>query len=678
MKLPLRFNWLVLVLMGILLSASVIYVVIELQRRVEMVSAIWTEVAQSSTAATALTIDRAVKNEAWDQVQTQLRRLNSQALRSHYRVVTPPGIVLADSQRMLPGGRLDLPLVAKALNAGTLVAEVGPEPHRLNVAVPLTSATGEPAAVLTNEVHWQVQYVDLVNRAWIDGFIAISATLGLIIAVFLTLWGGVLMPISRLRHIANAIMSGVETARAPRFWLDELHETGRAFNSMLDRLAEQRVELHRGRDTLEQRVFERTSDLARVNMDLQQEIVERTRTEAALERAKAKAEAANIAKTRFLAAASHDLRQPLQAAIIFHNILNRRIQDLDQVTLMVKLGQSLEAQQMMLDTLLNISRLDAGIVTAAKHDFPILHVMERLTGEFTEQARASGIELRMVPSSADVHSDPQLLEQMLRNLLSNAIKYTEHGRILMGCRRAGDSVRLQVWDTGIGIPEDQIEAVFEEFYQLHNEARDRRKGLGLGLAIVQRLSRLLDHPINIRSRVGKGTAFEVVIPLGQAAVVALAAECIAPVGPVKGTVVVIDDDVQVLDALQQALDLTGFDVVAAGTVQEAIDALQLGGDVPDVIVSDYRLRCDQTGLDAIRTLCTRFNPGAGGILITGDTSPERLKEATDSGFTILHKPFTPDELVAKLRDAMSREQRTGALATAAPDAASAEAAVRRA
>jgi len=246
-----------------------------------------------------------------------------------------------------------------------------------------------------------------------------------------------------------------------------------------------------------------------------EDITERKQNTEALEAAKRQAEQANLGKSRFLAAASHDLRQPLQTISLLHEMLARKLKDDATLGLVGRLDETVSTMSSMLDTLLDINQLEAGIVRREMVGFPINAVLERLRTQFTFHAAARHLGWRVVPSSLRVHSDPHLLEQMIRNLLSNAVKYTNKGKILLGCRRRGDKVRIEVWDSGIGIPEEELEAIFAEFHQLNNPARERSKGLGLGLAIVERLADLLGHAIDVRSRPGKGSVFAVEVPLGQ-------------------------------------------------------------------------------------------------------------------------------------------------------------------
>jgi two-component system CheB/CheR fusion protein len=383
-------------------------------------------------------------------------------------------------------------------------------------------------------------------------------------------------------------------------------------------------------------------------------ITGRKQAEHALIEAKRAAEEAAAAKTRFLAAASHDLRQPVQAAMLFHHMLPVGMDDGRKNSVHGKLGHALEALQGMLDTLLDISKIDAGIIKPQVGRVPLAGLIERLVEEFTPLAEDRALALRAVPCSVDVTSDPHLLELILRNLLSNAIRFTEHGAILLGCRRHGNHVSIQVHDTGVGIPDQQLSLIFEEFYQVDNVGRDRRKGLGLGLAIVNRLACLLDHPISVRSAVGRGTAFEVSVPLAEAAAAA-AAPCSASegiAGENGSLIALIDDDPDVLDSLQMFVEQLGYGVVAAATAGQAVEELRRRHHAPDAIVADYRLEGGQTGSDAIRTLREAFGSGIPGILLTGDAAIFGNRIRQDDAFRFLAKPIRPDELERILGEAL--------------------------
>ncbi len=365
--------------------------------------------------------------------------------------------------------------------------------------------------------------------------------------------------------------------------------------------------------------------------------------------AEAHAEQCAVAKSRFLSAASHDLRQPLQAAILFQSILGKRNRDPALREIIAKSGEVLGNLQDMLHGILELSKLEAGDVEVHKQVFPLGDLMRQVAAEARPAALAAGLVLRIVPTRQRVVCDPHLLGRMMQNLLSNAIKHTERGRVLMGCRRTGQGIRLQIWDTGKGIPHEQHEAIFREFYSFGIPARGGSNGLGLGLAIVGRLARMLDCPVRLRSWPGRGTVFEMVVPLAESlpAVQSPSASLPAAEDPFvnDAVIVLIDDEEQVLEALAQFLESLGHAVVAATSAEDAIDRLRALDQSPQVILADYRLHAEQTGTAAIHSLQNAFGAAIPGILLTGDTSPERLKEARRSGFQLLHKPIKPDELI---------------------------------
>jgi PAS domain S-box-containing protein len=387
------------------------------------------------------------------------------------------------------------------------------------------------------------------------------------------------------------------------------------------------------------------------------DITKRAEAEEATRDALAQAEAASSSKSRFLAAASHDLRQPMQALNIYVGLLARQTRDDRKAAdLVFRLDQSVNALGDLLDSLLDISKLDAGIITPKVAPFALKSVLERMEAEMRPTLEAKGLRFTVMPSHLMAVSDETLVERILRNLLTNAGRYTEKGGVVLGCRPRGQRVVLQVWDTGIGIPDDRRDLVFEEFYQVGNQARDRKQGLGLGLAIVRRLSLLLDHPVRVRSQVGKGTLFEVSLPRATEEEVERVNPAWTAMGlaPIKQgtTAVLIDDDTAVLDSLALLLEDWGFDVVAAQDILEAFEVLREFPDIPGVIIADYRLKGGATGVAAVKSLRQAFGLPIPGVIVTGDTSPERLREVTESGFKMLHKPVRIHELRAAVASVM--------------------------
>ena len=388
------------------------------------------------------------------------------------------------------------------------------------------------------------------------------------------------------------------------------------------------------------------ADVVTVSLD----ITERKRIAEELAAAKEVAEQASAAKSRFLAAASHDLRQPLQAGIIFYDLIARRNRDPALEDLVVKLGQSLEALEQMLNTLLDISKLEARVVQPHRTNFRLGMVLDRLADEFGPLAEAEGLEFRQARSSVTVNSDPQLLERILRNLLSNAVRYTRHGRILLGCRRSGEAVRIQVWDTGIGIPEDQIDAIFEEFHQLHNEVRDHRKGLGLGLSVVKRLAKVLGQTVSLYSRPGRGSIFEVTVPRAGVRRPTVAFRETES-SQLRGRLIaVIDDDADVLNQLRMYYQFLGRDVVAAQSGASAILQLRKQHRVPDAIVANSRANgAGDDGSESIRQIRSAFGRHIPGILLTGPADACR-QHGECGDVHLLHKPAGLRDLALALDD----------------------------
>lgn len=377
------------------------------------------------------------------------------------------------------------------------------------------------------------------------------------------------------------------------------------------------------------------------------DVTELKREGNALEAAKSEAERANVGKSRFLAAASHDLRQPLQTISLLQGMLEKRAPDEATLKLVHRLDETVRTMSSMLDKLLDINQLEAGVVRPATIDFPIQGLLDRLRSEFTYHPTTDGLDWRMVLSSLTVHSDPRLLEQILRNLLSNALKYTSKGRVLLGCRRRGDTLRIEVWDTGPGIPDTELKAIFHEFHQLDNPARERSKGLGLGLAIVQRLADLLGHKIDVRSRVGAGSVFTVEVPLGRAGVADLSVPNqneTQTSTPSRGTILIVEDDAALREMLQLLFDDEGHRTVVAADGHKALELAAQGPTVPDLIIADYNLPKGLTGLEIITRLEKRVKHTIPAIILTGDISTDSLRKIARHGCVHLNKPVGAKEL----------------------------------
>jgi len=388
------------------------------------------------------------------------------------------------------------------------------------------------------------------------------------------------------------------------------------------------------------------------------DITERKLISEALEIAKSKAEKANLGKSRFLAAASHDLRQPLQTLSLLHGILARRIQDPESLALIDKLDETLAAMCGMLDTLLDINQLEAGTVQPEFDTFAIGTVLDHLKTEFSYIAKSKGIALQAVSSSLRVRSDPLLLTQMIRNLLSNAIKYTKRGKVLIGCRRDGARVRIEIWDTGIGIPAGQLEAIFEEYHQLGNPARQRGLGLGLGLSIVRRVSELLDHPVSVRSKAGKGSVFSASLPLGEDIEINRSPP-VVPSAKIKnrsviaGTILIVEDDPTVREALELLFTGEGYDILAAHDGL-AVSALMRRGVVqPNVIVADYNLPGGRTGIEVVVEVRRSLNRHVPAIILTGDISTDVLRKVAAADCGYLRKPVNVDQLTRRIAEILA-------------------------
>ncbi|MBI5901602.1 MAG: hybrid sensor histidine kinase/response regulator [Rhodocyclales bacterium] len=374
------------------------------------------------------------------------------------------------------------------------------------------------------------------------------------------------------------------------------------------------------------------------------------------------AEQAYRSKARFLAAASHDLRQPMQALAIFHELLARETQTARGAELLTSARQSAEAMATLLGALLDVSKLDANVVSVDCRAFPLQTLLDEMAREFTPIAAQKGIALRVRPCTAVVRSDPALLGQVLRNLLSNAIRYTPEGRVLLACRRRGGMLRIGVFDTGIGIAVDQHTAIFGEFYQIGNEARDRRQGIGLGLAIVERVTRLLGHALNLRSVPGRGSCFSVTVPVAQMALPlepgTMDMESVLATAGLDGRrVLVVEDEAAIRAGLQTLLQDWGCEVSTAGSMAEAMAVDAALHDTLDAVVCDVGLPGPGNGIDTIAALRTRHDADLPALLVTGDTSQAALRAAHEAGLVVLHKPIKPARLRAALSNAIAARPR---------------------
>ncbi|WP_411392695.1 NahK/ErcS family hybrid sensor histidine kinase/response regulator [Pseudomonas sp. MPB23] len=406
--------------------------------------------------------------------------------------------------------------------------------------------------------------------------------------------------------------------------------------------------LHQAYQHLEQRVAQRTSELTSLNDQLLKEIDERRRMETRLREAKLEAEQANLSKTKFLAAVSHDLLQPLNAARLFTSALLERPSE----TLVRNVSNSLEDVENLLGTLVDISKLDAGVIKADIAPFALSELLDNLAAEYTELARSEGLALHFVGCSALVRSDIQLLARILRNLLSNAIRYTYKGRVVLGCRRQHQRLSIQVWDSGMGIAEERLEEIFQEFKRGDVQRPDQDRGLGLGLAIVEKIAGILGHRISVRSWPGKGSMFSVEVPLSATAPAPLAIPTMsdAMLERLQGARVwVLDNDAAICAGMRTLLEGWGCRVVTALSEQDLARQVDNYHAEADLLIADYHLDDDQNGVDAVARINARRGQAIPALMITANYSNELKQQIRELGHTLMHKPVRP----MKLKTAMS-------------------------
>lgn len=390
----------------------------------------------------------------------------------------------------------------------------------------------------------------------------------------------------------------------------------------------------------------------RLNAELEQRVAEKSAALSAqlqvTRAAKDAAEAANRAKSSFLAAASHDLRQPLHALGMFSQALTERTRDADGQLLAQRITTSVAALEALFSALLDVSKLDAGVIVAQPRDFAIRPMLDRLAEECLPELLERGLKLAIVCGDAVIRSDPVLIERILRNLVANALRYTHRGGIVIGCRRRGSTYSLEVWDSGPGIPAAQRERIFEEFYQIGNPGRDRTRGLGLGLAIVRRLAELLGHTIDVRSREGRGSVFRVRVPAGDPQAIPKQDERALVEGSLAGRrILVVDDEVEVREATASLLSQWGCSVVATADASGAKQAYA-GRLAPEAMLVDFRLGNDIDGLETIAALRRTFGAAIPAVLVSGESGSLELARIQATGMPLLHKPLPPARLRSML------------------------------
>jgi two-component system, sensor histidine kinase len=387
----------------------------------------------------------------------------------------------------------------------------------------------------------------------------------------------------------------------------------------------------------------------RLRCENEQLVEQLQRQNTAAEQARARAEEASRSKSLFFAAANHDLRQPLHSLGLFATALRNGSVDDASKKLVDQILQCTESLEQLFDNLLDISKLDAGQVEVKREVVPVDAVFDRVRSTFAVPVQDKGLRLSVRRSKALLATDATLLFRVLSNLVANSLRYTENGGIVVACRRRGNVAKIEVWDSGIGIPAQQHERIFEEFYQLNNPSRDRSRGLGLGLATVRRIVQLLGHPLWLRSTVGKGSRFTIEVPLADPTRVHSVAATIEQKVPnlIGGKlIVVIDDEESVRLGMQSLLESWGCKCIAAMDSAEALR--NINGRSPDFIIADLRLRGESTGIDAIRELRAELGNSIPAVLISGDTATEQLRKVSAAGLTMMHKPLKAVRLRALL------------------------------
>lgn len=371
-----------------------------------------------------------------------------------------------------------------------------------------------------------------------------------------------------------------------------------------------------------------------------------------LRKQKTKAEQANHSKTQFLASASHDLRQPVHSLALFAEALRYEVDSPKGQSLLNNLSKSIESIDELLSSLLDISKLDARVVKVNEADIRLRPLLQKISNEFYKPDGQNKLKFRVRECDLAVHSDPVLLTNIIRNLVGNAFRYTKQGGILLACRQRGDAVSIEIWDTGAGIPKNEMQNIFNEFYQLENPERDRSKGLGLGLAICQRLCELLKHTLTVESTPGKGSVFKILVPLAKTE---FGRETVRPMKLQAGfenrTVLVVDDEKDILNAMRAVLQSWQCQVLTASSAHEALLLMAEHPETrPQLIICDYRLRNEETGTSVIDAVRSAISDEIPAIIMTGDTAPERIREAQASGHTLMHKPIKPSLLYNTLQE----------------------------
>jgi PAS domain S-box-containing protein len=476
--------------------------------------------------------------------------------------------------------------------------------------------------------------------------------------------GGVLafdwdLPADEVRHSQNATQTlGIESKRvlSSAEWLKQIHPDDRPSvmaclhgvrpknpsYSIRFRYMPQDGDREVWLEQIAIAQFDSAGQLKRVE-GLTTDVTERKRSEQEISRARKLAELANQAKSTFLAAASHDLRQPLQTLRFLQGALEQHHPDGEGRKLLEAIGSSLDTISSMLSSLLDVNQLESGSLRPKKSDLAINEVFDTVASDFLRPVEEKSLKLRVVRCGVMVHSDKGMLEEMIRNLLSNSVRYTDHGKLLLGCRRAGDKIRIEMWDSGIGIAGDQLPHIFDEYYQ--GVGATERGGFGLGLAIVRRLGEALDHGIDVRSAPGKGTCVSIEVPLGQTRVYSEKAQNqVSESISFVGTVLIIEDERSVRSALNRLLKLKGICSFIVATGNDALTLVR-EGIRPDLVLSDYNLRGSMNGAESIKALRSALAWNVPAIVMTGDIQSKTTEAIASQDVSVVIKPFSAEELL---------------------------------
>ena len=530
-------------------------------------------------------------------------------------VIGPGGDILAESKTSDPPPKNTSPLRFREPVAGLGVNIEDPFLENSDAAPPANGQRGEVLVEMTRDS----LRAEERHLLW-TAFLMVCAVLMASVALALRMSRGISGPILRIAGTVTRFGHGNLTARVPVEGGKSLRTLAEGVNDMADKLSASREDLQRQIDAATRELLNKKDE----------------------------AERGNRAKTRFLAAASHDLRQPMHALGLFVAELGQKPHAPDTRRLVEQIAVSAETMENLLDSLLDISRLDVGVLDRQIKHFPLQPLLERIDVDYRREAELRGQRLRLRPTSLWVESDPLLLERILHNLISNALRYSPGGTILLACRKRGRRVRIEVRDNGPGIAPEAQEAVFQEFVQLDNPERNRAKGLGLGLAIVRRLTDLLGHPLELRSSPGCGALFAVELPTAAPGPLAERSQP-APGDALNGLhVALVDDDELAVASTVGLLESWGCEVTAADTQAGILEALQAAASPPDIILSDYQIAASN-GLDIVRQLREHFGKPIPAVILSGDTSSATAHTVQEADIPLLHKPVRPAKLRALLQ-----------------------------